>query len=215
MSCGVGRRRSSDSELLWLWCRPVAIGLIQPLAWEPPCATRVALKRKKNLEVPLIKERRMIIARHLGVQRGTWPHCHWAYCFFFLMFCFILVNSVLSESSGFSETQDSKFTGRFTLFLPVSLSLSLQKFIHSFLVRKCIAFVTRTGSISQTRCFSTIYISGICFQDHFSSPQIVSNNLILQTLGQWTLPIKGQDANILGFVGHINSLLRIFLNSGL
>ena len=25
-----------DLALLWLWCRPVAIALIQPLAWEPP-----------------------------------------------------------------------------------------------------------------------------------------------------------------------------------
>ena len=44
--------------LLWLWHRLVAIALIQPLAWEPPYATGVALekakgkkkKRKKNVE---------------------------------------------------------------------------------------------------------------------------------------------------------------------
>ena len=45
MSCGIGRRHSLDLELLWLWCRPAA--LIGPLAWEPPYATHVALKRKK------------------------------------------------------------------------------------------------------------------------------------------------------------------------
>ena len=44
MSCGVCRRRSS--ELLWLWCRPAAIALIRPLAWELPHAANVALKRQ-------------------------------------------------------------------------------------------------------------------------------------------------------------------------
>ena len=38
MSCGVGRRRSLDPELLWLWCRPTARDPIRPLAWEPPYA---------------------------------------------------------------------------------------------------------------------------------------------------------------------------------
>ena len=33
VSCGVGCRRGSDPELLWLWCRPVAAALIRPLAW--------------------------------------------------------------------------------------------------------------------------------------------------------------------------------------
>ena len=42
MSCGVGCRRGLDPELLWLWCRPVAIALIRPLAWDSPYATGVA-----------------------------------------------------------------------------------------------------------------------------------------------------------------------------
>ena len=29
MSCGVGHKRGSDPELLWLWCRPVAAAPIQ------------------------------------------------------------------------------------------------------------------------------------------------------------------------------------------
>ena len=53
VSCGVGYRCGSDLTLLWLWRRPVAIALIQPLAWEPPYATGAALekakKKKKNL----------------------------------------------------------------------------------------------------------------------------------------------------------------------
>ena len=46
VSCGVGRRRSSDPVWLWLWCRPAAVALIGPLAWELPYATSVALKSK-------------------------------------------------------------------------------------------------------------------------------------------------------------------------
>ena len=48
MSCGVGRRRSSDPSLLWLWCRPTAAALIRPLTWEPPYAAGVALKRIRS-----------------------------------------------------------------------------------------------------------------------------------------------------------------------
>ena len=45
---GVGRRRSSDLMLLWLWCRLADAVLIRPLAWELPYAMGVALKRKKK-----------------------------------------------------------------------------------------------------------------------------------------------------------------------
>jgi len=45
LSCGVGRRRSSDLVLLWLWHRLAATALIRPLAWEPPYALGMALKR--------------------------------------------------------------------------------------------------------------------------------------------------------------------------
>ena len=51
MSCGVGCRRGSDPELLWLWCRLAAVALIRPLAWEPPYAMGAAqemAKRKKK-----------------------------------------------------------------------------------------------------------------------------------------------------------------------
>ena len=48
MSCGIGRRRGSDLALLWLWCRPMATAPIGPLAWEPPYAMGVALKRQKD-----------------------------------------------------------------------------------------------------------------------------------------------------------------------
>jgi len=34
--------------LLWLWHRPAATVLIQPLAWELPCANGAVLNRKKK-----------------------------------------------------------------------------------------------------------------------------------------------------------------------
>jgi len=40
-----------DLTLLWLWRRPAATALIQPLAWEPPYAVGAAqemAKRQKN-----------------------------------------------------------------------------------------------------------------------------------------------------------------------
>ena len=51
MSCGVGRRSGLDPALLWLWRRPAAVALIEPLAWEPPYAVDAALEKtkKKNL----------------------------------------------------------------------------------------------------------------------------------------------------------------------
>ena len=51
MSCGVGGRYGSDSLLLWLWCRPEAVAPIRPLAWEPPYAAGVVLKKKKSARI--------------------------------------------------------------------------------------------------------------------------------------------------------------------
>ena len=42
VSCGVGCRRGSDPELLWIWCRPAATAPIRPLAWESPYAVGAA-----------------------------------------------------------------------------------------------------------------------------------------------------------------------------
>ena len=44
----MGRRRGSDLVLLWLWYRPAATAPIRPLAWEPPYAAGLALKRQKT-----------------------------------------------------------------------------------------------------------------------------------------------------------------------
>ena len=48
MSCGVGHRYRSDPALLWLWYRLAATAQIGLLAWEPPYATGVVLKRQKE-----------------------------------------------------------------------------------------------------------------------------------------------------------------------
>ena len=44
----MGRRLGSDPTLLWLWCRPAAVALNRPLAWEFPYAVGTALKSKKK-----------------------------------------------------------------------------------------------------------------------------------------------------------------------
>ena len=46
MSYCVGCRCSLGLALLW--CRLVPVAPIQPVAWEPPCATGAALKKKKR-----------------------------------------------------------------------------------------------------------------------------------------------------------------------
>ena len=48
MSCDVGHRHGLDPALLWLWHRLATVALIQPRAWEPPCASDVALGKKKK-----------------------------------------------------------------------------------------------------------------------------------------------------------------------
>ena len=50
MSSGVGRGCGLDPMLLWLWRRPAAVAPTGPLAWEPPYAAGVALKRKEKKE---------------------------------------------------------------------------------------------------------------------------------------------------------------------
>ena len=51
MCCGVGRRRSSDPALLWLWCTPAATAPIRPPGWEPPYAEGMALEKKKKITI--------------------------------------------------------------------------------------------------------------------------------------------------------------------
>ena len=62
MSCGVGCRRGSSLAWLWLCCRPAATAPIDPLAWEPPCAAGVALRKKAKKK----KKERNILASCFG-----------------------------------------------------------------------------------------------------------------------------------------------------
>ena len=48
MGCGVGRRRSSDPALPWLWRRPAATATIRALALEPPYAAGADLEKAKR-----------------------------------------------------------------------------------------------------------------------------------------------------------------------
>ena len=59
--------------LLWLWCRPVAAALIRPLAWEPPCAVGVALKKIKKLKIKtyLLKFKIPVVAYSLPNPSGN------------------------------------------------------------------------------------------------------------------------------------------------
>ena len=58
MTCGVGHRHGSDPT--WLWRRPASVAPIRPLAWEPPYATGVGLK-KKNKNKTLESSGRILI----------------------------------------------------------------------------------------------------------------------------------------------------------
>ena len=53
MSCGVDQRLSSDLALLWLWLwrRLVGTAPIRSLAWEPPYASDMALKRQTKEKI--------------------------------------------------------------------------------------------------------------------------------------------------------------------
>ena len=52
LSCGVGHRCDLNPTLPWLWCKPKAVALIWPLAWEPLYAVGTALKRQKRDIIP-------------------------------------------------------------------------------------------------------------------------------------------------------------------
>ena len=71
-----------DPALLWLQCRPVATSPIQPLAWEPPCALGVALKKikKKKVLSPFYEYKKSIDSSK-SIFSDT---------FYFILFYFIL-----------------------------------------------------------------------------------------------------------------------------
>ena len=58
MSSGVCHSHHQDPVLLWLWHKPAATAPIQPLAWKPPYASGVALKRQKTKKKKKKKEKK-------------------------------------------------------------------------------------------------------------------------------------------------------------
>ena len=48
MRYGIDHRCGLDLAWLWLWCEPAATAPIPPVAWEPPYAMGVALKKKNK-----------------------------------------------------------------------------------------------------------------------------------------------------------------------
>ena len=56
-----------DLALLWLWCRLEATAPIRPLAWEPPYASGVALKKTNKQTNKTRKDNKMkyLVKRHL------------------------------------------------------------------------------------------------------------------------------------------------------
>ena len=75
VSCGVGRRRGSDLALPWLWHRPATVALIHPLAWEPPYAMGVALKRQNKNKQTKSSRARVLERGMRGSVPGWWQLC--------------------------------------------------------------------------------------------------------------------------------------------
>ena len=68
MSCGVGCRHGLDLPWLRLWCRPAAVALIRPLAWDLPYAVGADLKKDKKKKKKNTVSRRGQAAQLSSVQ---------------------------------------------------------------------------------------------------------------------------------------------------
>ena len=80
LSCGAGRRQGLDPTLLWLWHRPVATAVVQPLAWETPNAVGAALKKnkKRNKTYKLLQSKRnhkQNEKKTYRLQENIWKLC--------------------------------------------------------------------------------------------------------------------------------------------
>ena len=73
VSWGIVHRHGSEPVLLWLWL--AAVAPIQPLAWEPPYATGVALKNQQ-IKLWYWYRERMITNRSNIKKSETWSSCH-------------------------------------------------------------------------------------------------------------------------------------------
>ena len=79
MSCGVGPRRGLDPTLLRLLFRLAATPLIGPLAWKPPYAAGVSLKKKnkkKTKKTLLSKKKNNFVRDLLHLAKGYLPNSY-------------------------------------------------------------------------------------------------------------------------------------------
>ena len=67
MSRGVGCRCSWDLVLLWLGYKLAAVVLIRPLAWDPPYATGVALKKTKRPKKKKFRDKEFCPSCHSAI----------------------------------------------------------------------------------------------------------------------------------------------------
>jgi len=79
-AAGMGHRCDLDPVLLWLWYRSADTVPIQPLAWELPYATNVALKKKKKKKKIQVARESVYFWRNrvLGIRsqktQGNWEY---------------------------------------------------------------------------------------------------------------------------------------------
>ena len=84
VSCGVGHRCCLDLELMCLWCRPMATGLIWPLAWDSLYTVNAAPNKKTKkigfyifsicfmrLPISLLKTPIFVVCKHICTP-GHW-----------------------------------------------------------------------------------------------------------------------------------------------
>ena len=65
-------RCRSDPVLLWLWCRPLAAALIQPLAQELPSVVGVAVKRKKKVNINRLIKKKRRVQKQIYTYESAW-----------------------------------------------------------------------------------------------------------------------------------------------
>ena len=106
VSCGVGRRRGSNTELLWLWRRPVATAPIGAL--EPPYATRATLETAKNKNKTKTKQNKKKLWQLITLNKV----CSVANrvvlmltFFFFLSFCLFAFSTAAPTAYGGSQAR--------------------------------------------------------------------------------------------------------------
>ena len=105
MRCGVGGRCSSDPTLQWLW--PAATPLICLLAWKPPYAEVVALKRQKKK-----KKKNLLLYFHNDPM--TYDLC--------------LSSTSLFEEPSFKEGNEQKSPGSYRPSMSGGLQFKLNYF---------------------------------------------------------------------------------------